>query len=677
MKKSVLFLTAIAIMSFVMLFTVAYAAQIEPDNIVYRNGNEQIFTIEAGSLTSEVTLTSDTAYSSARLITAVYSGNVLDKVDFKTVSIAEATQTVKSNAVKVETADSTILKAMLWNENLEPIMPAQLLSSKSCDTRITAFEIADATAVDINEEDKLITVEYSQPYNQQNSYIYPSRAGVTPSITSAGSVVPSSGTAVDLSLKEPITYTVTAEDGSQAEYKVIAENTVTRCQTAFDGTYSAGESGMIKQTDAVVSGAGVMFLGKGNSGTLEAVNNPFASETNQVLHFVDSNTSGATPSIYFEDRTAGTQPVKFSMEFKVYIDELPAGKSAPVYVKLGKTAKQLSFSTSTGYTGSLGDYDFGFCLADGAPTTDGKSCLYKGYFDRWYTVRYVLEQRDGAVYSTLYINGVYIGQQKTINSSWILQGDVIFRVACDSSSTGSDFYIDDYRLTVQATEPLAKVNLVGDSITWSYSASYENQQGWGHYFADSLDSTKTVYTNFSYPGWDTDSYLNPVDETKPTWAKVMAQTESGDYVVIALGANDCYDARAEDVFKANLCTLIDDTSAKGATPVLVTPHVTAEAYENGSFSNRFGAYAEYIKDVANEKGVVCLDLNTVMLTDLNTKMASDEFTLDTIRTEYYSCKNGTDFVHLNPTGAQYICDMVCELLRTEDSCRLNDLLLAQ
>jgi hypothetical protein len=218
------------------LTSAASAADVTLDSASFMSGGSEIYVIGTGSISAKIKVVSETA-KPAMFISAVFNGNAVEAVDFQSVSLTVGKNTLSGDALPVSNAEGRIIKVMLWDNSYSPLIDAVYLSDVSCEKKITSFSVPNATAVDINTEDRIITVEYGAAYVQSGNYTYPSLSGVTPTISFAGaSVYPASGDAVDLSLRGYRTYTVTAADGSTTDYKVIAENTVIEAVAGFSGT---------------------------------------------------------------------------------------------------------------------------------------------------------------------------------------------------------------------------------------------------------------------------------------------------------------------------------------------------------------------------------------------------------------------------------------------------------
>ena len=429
------------------MFVIANAsgstAEVTFDSVVFKKGNSEIFTIQSGELSAELNVKSSASVENAQFITAIYSSDKkMQQVDYiGSVALKEGKNTISSGKLSLSSADGKFLKAMLWDAGFSPLIDEQILSDKSCEKKITDFAVSGATAVDVNTEDRLITVEYAKDYTSSGNYTYPALTNIKPVVSYSGaSVSPASESPVTMSLTAPVIYTVTAEDGTTAEYKVVAENTVTRCRAAFNDS-------SIK----IDWGAGAIETSAGTSNKLEQITDPAAEEgsTNKVLHFVDGATNGSAPSFTIKDYGAGSQPAKFSIKFRFRLDSVSDHAWGPD-ITFG-TAKRLTFTKKTSYAAGITPAtQYGICLSDYnvTPATDGSDLIYKANYKQWYTIKMVVEKRDNATYSSVYIDDEFVAQTTDIPSSWALQGGQVFRVYNYSSAT-SEFYLDDYRLTVE------------------------------------------------------------------------------------------------------------------------------------------------------------------------------------------------------------------------------------
>jgi lysophospholipase L1-like esterase len=193
--------------------------------------------------------------------------------------------------------------------------------------------------------------------------------------------------------------------------------------------------------------------------------------------------------------------------------------------------------------------------------------------------------------------------------------------------TGSQFLDNGGSLTVQnATTVAAKVFIIGDSTVLNNSPIV----GWGqviyHYFDPSVR-----FQDAAYPGESSETFI-----TGGRWANVLSQLSTNDYLLIQFGHNDSHNpANVEatdpnpdpnpagtnvNYYRNNLKRYIDDTRAKGAIPVFVTPmhrrsfdaggNLLSYIVDGTGYTNDLAPYAAAMKIVAQSNNVPCVDLFT-------------------------------------------------------------------
>jgi lysophospholipase L1-like esterase len=91
--------------------------------------------------------------------------------------------------------------------------------------------------------------------------------------------------------------------------------------------------------------------------------------------------------------------------------------------------------------------------------------------------------------------------------------------------------------------------------------------------------------------------------------KVFSLMKTNDWLLVQFGHNDMKDkaTNALAVYKANLKTIVAQTRAKGATPVLVT----SMERKSGVDGDTLGDYPRTVRDVAKEEEVALIDLHAM------------------------------------------------------------------
>jgi lysophospholipase L1-like esterase len=152
-----------------------------------------------------------------------------------------------------------------------------------------------------------------------------------------------------------------------------------------------------------------------------------------------------------------------------------------------------------------------------------------------------------------------------------------------------------------------RIFLAGDS-TMANKPLDLPERGWGMALGERFVDGVTVH-NHAMNGRSTKSFI---DEGR--WAKLVAELVAGDFVIIQFAHND---EKKEDpkrytdpatTFRENLRRFINETRAKGATPLLATPVCRRKFDASGQLTATHGTYPDAARAVASEADVALLDL---------------------------------------------------------------------
>lgn len=152
------------------------------------------------------------------------------------------------------------------------------------------------------------------------------------------------------------------------------------------------------------------------------------------------------------------------------------------------------------------------------------------------------------------------------------------------------------------------VYLIGDSTMSVKEVRAYPETGWGMPFAYFFDSTVRV-DNRAKNGRSTKSFC-----AEGLWKPVTESLKEGDYVLIQFGHNDEGKEKVAryttpEEFKANLAAYINETKAKKATPILITPAARRKFDSTGKVQETHPVYADVVRTVAKEQGVALIDLD--------------------------------------------------------------------
>ena len=192
------------------------------------------------------------------------------------------------------------------------------------------------------------------------------------------------------------------------------------------------------------------------------------------------------------------------------------------------------------------------------------------------------------------------------------------------------------------------------------------EKGWGQilplYFKEGVRTE-----NYAVNGRSTKSFLD-----QGRWAVVKEKIKPGDYIIIEFGHNDAKKedttrfADANTTYRWNLKKFIDETREKGGIPILATPIVRRRFDKQGIFYDVHGEYPKVVREVAEEKNVILLDMHSkseALLIKYGEENSKKLF-LHIEPGEYPSLPYGkTDDTHFSPTGAFRMCDLAVEEIK--------------
>lgn len=151
----------------------------------------------------------------------------------------------------------------------------------------------------------------------------------------------------------------------------------------------------------------------------------------------------------------------------------------------------------------------------------------------------------------------------------------------------------------------SKIILVGDSTTAVIG-------GWGPSFCANHVTSFVACVNLARGGRSSGSYI-----AEGSWNLALAEMSTPGftptYVLIQFGHNDQpgKPGRSTDLateFPANLKRYVEETRARGAVPVLLTP-LTRRQFVDGRLQNDLVPWAEAVRRVAEETQTPVVDLN--------------------------------------------------------------------
>jgi lysophospholipase L1-like esterase len=151
--------------------------------------------------------------------------------------------------------------------------------------------------------------------------------------------------------------------------------------------------------------------------------------------------------------------------------------------------------------------------------------------------------------------------------------------------------------------------------------------------------------NVAVPGASSSSFLS-----EGRWDAAL--NERPGVVLIQFGHNDSFQSISPRQYQANLRRMIESARQHGAVPILITP-MQLRVFRGEKFVPSMAAYAEAVRQLAAQAGVVVIDLN-----DLSGQLFAR---LGPERVDQLGSP-GNDKTHFNRLGAQAMADIVLHAL---------------
>ena len=154
-----------------------------------------------------------------------------------------------------------------------------------------------------------------------------------------------------------------------------------------------------------------------------------------------------------------------------------------------------------------------------------------------------------------------------------------------------------------------RIFLIGDSTCANKNLYDAPETGWGQVFHE-LFTDAVEIQNHAVNGRSTKSF-----RVQGLWKKVHDQLHKGDYVLIQFGHNDQKEsdstrfAAPQTDYRKNLIRYIEETHAKGATPVLLTPVMRRKFDEQGKFVDQHGEYPSVVREIAKQYNITLIDMH--------------------------------------------------------------------
>lgn len=204
------------------------------------------------------------------------------------------------------------------------------------------------------------------------------------------------------------------------------------------------------------------------------------------------------------------------------------------------------------------------------------------------------------------------------------------------------------------------VYIIGDSTAANKNPKAFPETGWGMalqaFFTDEVK-----VDNRAMNGRSAKSFLN-----EKRWDSVLATLKEGDYVFIQFGHNDEKIDRPTvgtslTVYRQNLLRYVQETQAKKANPVLMTP-IMRRNFKDGVFRDTHQGYPDVVRKLADSLHVPLIDMHRKterLIVGLGDQASMKLFLhVDSGHVNYPTGKK--DDTHLSPEGAKVIAALAVE-----------------
>lgn len=222
-------------------------------------------------------------------------------------------------------------------------------------------------------------------------------------------------------------------------------------------------------------------------------------------------------------------------------------------------------------------------------------------------------------------------------------------------------------LFAAAQQPIT-LYIAGDSTAAVKLPTKRPETGWAEDLQAAFDPQSVRVEDDAKNGRSTKSFI-----AEGLWQRLVDELKPGDYVFIQFGHNDESKSKGEryappDMYRANLVRMVYDVRAKNANPVLLTP-VERRKFVDGKFVDQHPPeYPAAVHSVAEELHVPLIDMLA------STRKVLEKYGDERSRKLFLQLRPGEnpnypkgveDNTHFNPVGAQIMCDLAVEGIRSQ------------
>lgn len=230
------------------------------------------------------------------------------------------------------------------------------------------------------------------------------------------------------------------------------------------------------------------------------------------------------------------------------------------------------------------------------------------------------------------------------------------------------FLIIAFALTVSAQKSPVTIFIAGDSTAAEKLPEKRPETGWGEKFGQFFIAGKVKIENRAMNGRSTKTFIS-----ENRWQAIINDLKKGDYVFAQFGHNDESKDKGErytppEDYRKNLIKFIEETRAKKANIVLLTPVMRRRFDKDGKFYDTHGEYPGIVRAVAKEYKVPLIDMHRKsenLLVNLGGENSKKLFLILKEGENPNYPKGIDDNTHFNPTGAEEMAKLVVEGIREE------------
>jgi lysophospholipase L1-like esterase len=219
----------------------------------------------------------------------------------------------------------------------------------------------------------------------------------------------------------------------------------------------------------------------------------------------------------------------------------------------------------------------------------------------------------------------------------------------------------------EARKPIT-IYLAGDSTMAEKRPEKRPETGWGEYLQKFFKKDSVRVENHAANGRSTRTFIED-----GRWQAIIEKLKKGDYVFIQFGHNDGSVEKPDrytppEDYRRNLIRFVNEVSARGATPVLLTPVVRRRFDKNGNFYDVHGVYPNIVREVAREYRVALIDMHRM------SEQVIKRYGVEESRKLFLQLRPGEnsnypkgieDNTHFSPEGAEIIARLAAEDIRKQ------------